>query len=129
MTCVRRHAACPFGEPLRFCAVSGHPAGWRRSGLGLRLGRDSDDPPAPIRYQRLHRTASAVLERGRFNAPAAVMVVHSFSQEKRWYEDYEAFCELLGVTASPDCLARHDLPDGYPLYLGWATGAAEHLEA
>ena len=88
-----------------------------------------NDPPASIRYQLLHRTASAVIERGRYNAAAALMVVHSFSQEKRWYEDYEAFCDLLGVTARSSCLVRHDLPDRYPLYLGWATGAAEHLEA
>ena len=57
------------------------------------------EPPPQIRYQLLHRTASAVIERRRFAATATAMVVHSFSPERRWYEDYEAFLDLLGVAA------------------------------
>ena len=39
------------------------------------------DVSPDIRYQLLHRTASAVIEAKRFNASKAVMIVHSFSQE------------------------------------------------
>ncbi len=38
-----------------------------------------------IRYQLLHRTASALIEAERFNASTAMMMVHSFSQEDVWF--------------------------------------------
>ena len=37
------------------------------------------DHVEPIRYQLLHRTASAVIEAERFNAKHALMLIHSFS--------------------------------------------------
>jgi len=37
-------------------------------------------PIDDVRYQLLHRTASAIIEANRFHARYAVMVVHSFSQ-------------------------------------------------
>jgi hypothetical protein len=37
-------------------------------------------PPEDVRYQLLHRTASAILEANRYFAKYAVMLVHSFSQ-------------------------------------------------
>ena len=40
-----------------------------------------------IRYQLLHRTASALIEAKKFCAPNAVMLVHSFSREDEWFED------------------------------------------
>ena len=63
-----------------------------------------------VRYQLLHRTASALIEADRFSATApgvalppasmqscasnALMLVHSFSQEHKWFEDYAAFVGL-----------------------------------
>ena len=52
-----------------------------------------------IRYQLLHRAASAVIEGERFRAAAAVMLVHSFSPRRAGWSDYSAFLKLFGVTA------------------------------
>ncbi len=44
-----------------------------------------------IRYQLLHRTASAVYEAKRYRCGKALMLVHSFSPTHRWFEDFAAF--------------------------------------
>lgn len=81
-----------------------------------------------VRYQLLHRTASAVIEAKRFNAPKAVMVVHSFSQTSEWFEDYVNFLKLFGVSAAVGELVCVGERDGVELYLGWAMGAGWCLE-
>ena len=49
-------------------------------------------PPAPsLRYQLFHRTAAAVIEARRFGTDAAAMIVHSFSPEHLWFDDFAAF--------------------------------------
>ncbi|HEX4533365.1 MAG TPA: hypothetical protein VH000_03960 [Rhizomicrobium sp.] len=85
-------------------------------------------PPADIRYQLLHRTASAILEAQAFKTDAAAMIVHSFSPEKAWFAEYSAFARLLGGAAGEGELTKIALPTGVPLYLGWAVGAAEFLQ-
>jgi hypothetical protein len=52
-----------------------------------------------IRYQLLHRTASAVIEAKRFNASDALMLVHSFSPNHEWFDDYSHFSSLFGIKA------------------------------
>ena len=85
-------------------------------------------PPSPdLRYQLFHRTAAAILEARRFRAGTAAMVVHSFSQTGRWFEDFAAFCDLLGTKARPGAPLRVARPDGTALLLGWAQGSAAHL--
>ncbi len=78
--------------------------------------------PNDLYYQLLHRTASAVIEARRFKTDAAAMIVHSFSQERMWFDAYAQFVDLLGVTETSGELVSVRLPDGPPLYLGWATG-------
>ena len=90
-------------------------------GLG---GRDI----SKIRYQLLHRTASALLEAERFCAPNALMLVHSFSQTHQWFEDYAAFAGLYGQKAEPDTLVFAGKVGGKHLYLGWVVGEGEFLE-
>ncbi len=80
-----------------------------------------------VRYQLLHRTAAAVLEAKRFKTDRAAMIVHSFSQEHRWFEDFAAFTALLGIEADRGTPLRHILPLGKPLDLGWAVGSSEFL--
>ena len=65
--------------------------------LGI-TGKEIDS----IRYQLLHRTASALLEADRFCSKHALMLVHSFSQEHQWFEDYAAFAALYGQNPEPD---------------------------
>ncbi len=80
-----------------------------------------------LRYQLFHRTAAAILEAHRFKTDCAAMIVQSFSQEKRWYEDFEAFVDLFGLQVEPGKSARIELPSGVPLILGWAVGSAAYL--
>jgi hypothetical protein len=85
-------------------------------------------PPQPeLRYQLFHRTAAAVIEAQRFGTDQAAMIVHSFSQEHRWFDDFSLFCELFGVKARRGVGHRVNLPDGQQLVLGWATGHERFL--
>lgn len=90
--------------------------------IGLPVG-----PIEHVRYQLLHRTAAAVLEASRFKTDRAAMIVQSFSQEHRWFEDFAAFTELLGLEAERGEPLRHILPSGKSLDLGWAVGSAAFL--
>lgn len=88
-----------------------------RKVLGLSAQLDGE-----VRYQLLHRTASAVIESDRFAAGASAMIVHSFSPEDRWFEDYARFVALFGGAAAIGRAERVSVPSGKPLYLGWAKG-------
>lgn len=50
-----------------------------------------------IRYQLLHRTASAVYEAKRYRCRHALMLVHSFSPTHRWFEDFAAFAQAMSI--------------------------------
>lgn len=84
-------------------------------------------PPPELHYQLFHRTAAAILEARRFNAARAAMIVHSFSQDHRWFDAFVAFCAFLGVEAARGRPIVRLLPDGRNLTLGWATGSAAFL--
>lgn len=80
------------------------------------------------RYQLFHRAASAVLEAVRFNARYAAMIIHSFSKNNLWFEDYRAFLELFGVRASLNKLNFIKEIKGINLYFGWAKGDEKYLK-
>ena len=84
------------------------------------LGLNSISPS--IRYQLLHRTASAVLTARRFGSSRAAMIVHSFSEGRSWLADFQAFTQLYGAATDHDQMVKVDLPDQMELYLGWASG-------
>ena len=85
------------------------------------------EPPPNLRYQLLHRTAAAVLEAERLKAGAAAMVIQSFSQEHRWFDDFATFCAFLGVEAAMSTPLVRPTPYGRDLILGWAPGDAKFL--
>ena len=87
----------------------------------------SEEPPGTIRYQLLHRTVSALLEAKRFNARYAVMIVHSFSREEEWFEDYQAFLNLLGLTGEVNELRYVKDIDDVGLFCGWVKGDVQYL--
>jgi hypothetical protein len=87
------------------------------------------NPPTPIRYQLLHRSASALIEAQRFKTDEAAMIVHSFSPERMWFEDFEAFLGLLGLKGGPDSPIVTTPRSGQRLRLGWATGDPKYLVA
>jgi hypothetical protein len=83
--------------------------------------------PTEVRYQLLHRAASAVIEAKRFSASQAIMLVHSFSPASSWFADYAAFAAILGVTAKVNCVHSAGNRGGVELYLAWVAGNAEYL--
>jgi len=82
----------------------------------------NSDHVNPIRYQLLHRTASAIIEAERFNAKNALMLVHSFSPTNEWYEDFEKFAGLYGGHAKLNEVFSVGRINGIDLYLGWIKG-------
>lgn len=90
------------------------------------LGLRSNGLPN-LRYQLLHRAASAVIEADRFKTDEAAMIVHSFSQTSAWFESLEAFAGRLGVSAQKDRLATTTLPNGRIFHLAWASGDRRFL--
>lgn len=85
-----------------------------------------------IRYQLLHRTASAIIEAKRFNAENALMLVHSFRQaekkgDKR-FQDYCQFLALFGIKGLINSLRHAKNINGINLYLGWVRGDKKYLE-
>lgn len=89
---------------------------WLQDKLGL------PEAPDAIRYQLLHRTASAIIAAEQFDASAAVMLVHSFSPTGKWFDDFAAFARLYGIDASVGSVNRVQVPGDTPLFLGWCKG-------
>ena len=75
--------------------------------------------PGTLRYQLLHRTASAIIEAERFRANIALMMVESFSTEDVGLTDFQAFTQLFGVHSEPDQIVRLSQLKGITLYVGW----------
>ena len=78
-----------------------------------------------IRYQLMHRTASALLTAKQFYAPIAVMLVQSFSSESKWRNDFDAFAEAVAVKKLTNDLLELPSSEGVRLLIGWCTGSAE----
>lgn len=85
--------------------------------------------PDNIRYQLLHRTASAVLEAQRFGATHAVMLVHSFSPTDKWHDDFKAFVSLFGQEAVIGQIVSVMVSNGIPLHFAWVHGEERFLNA
>lgn len=96
--------------------------GFLRNILGL-----NDAPLGPIRYQLLHRTASAIIEAQRFGASHAAMLVHSFSPTQAWFSDFAAFARLFNVEAALGRTTPAGLRGGIELHLGWVCGDPAYL--
>ncbi len=85
--------------------------------------------PHYVRYQLVHRLASAILEAERFGARYAAMVVHSFSQSDDWFADFRAFVGIFGHEVTLGQLAHLTTSGGIPVYAGWARGDPRYLAA
>ena len=79
-----------------------------------------------IRYQLLHRTASALLTAIDFHAATAVMLVHAFDTPADRKIDFTAFCQAMGASeVAPDLF----MVPGFStpsLYLAWCDGNNEY---
>jgi len=119
----------PFGDTV---------AEWRKDkseGKDIRLkflleqlGLEENKQIDAVRYQLLHRTASAIIEAKKFKAENALMLVHSFSQSNEGFNDYSQFLALFGANAEPDSLVFAKKINGMDLYLGWVKGEKRYLE-
>ncbi len=77
--------------------------------------------PESIRYQLLHRMASAIIEAKRFNAAYAMMLIHSFSKIDESFEDYNLFLALFrakGIKNSVVALRSNTKPFLYSVWVG-----------
>lgn len=126
---VEGKVAEPFGETVERWLSPQTPGKLERlSFIQSKLGLEGF-LPLGVRYQLLHRTVSAVIEAERFSAKTAVMLVHSFHQDHKWFEDYRAFLNLfLKEAARPGLLYYLKDVSGISLFAGWATGDPNHLE-
>lgn len=111
----------PSNKPLRLAA------------LQRDLGITNIDVSA-VRYQLLHRTASALREARRFFAQYAVVIIQSFNKEadvESW-GDFVSFCGHLKCEPREGCLVRVGSETTVPLYVGWVscpTATFEILDA
>ena len=75
-----------------------------------------------LRYQLLHRTASAIYEARRYRAKVAVMMVHSFDPQDTGMSDYRAFASALGFRNAEATLVVGPVKlEDVDLYLGWTA--------
>lgn len=111
-----------FGEPIGEWLGVNPSQGKRERLQYLKQCLELDNPNLDkIRYQLLHRTASAIIESIRFGARIAVMIVHSFSCDREGFEDYCAFLSLWGESGRINGInhvTRKEPPD---LYLAWIS--------
>ncbi len=82
-----------------------------------------------IRYQLLHRAASAVIEGERYRAVAALMLIHSFSEKRVGWSDYTAFLKLFGVRAEVGVPQRLPGTQAVPLFAVWVPGDSQFLNS
>jgi hypothetical protein len=74
-----------------------------------------------IRYQLLHRTASAIIEAEKYHAKHAIMLVQSFCQEYSSLEEYKAFLKLYNLQGDKNQISGPIVINGVNLYLGWIS--------
>ncbi len=86
-------------------------------------------PPGTIRYQLLHRAASAVITGEQYRAAAAVMLVHSFSADAVGWTDYIAFAEIFDAQPEQRVVQRLGGESVIPLYAVWVPGDLAFLES
>lgn len=79
------------------------------------------DKLSNVRYQLLHRTASAIIEARRFTANNTLMLVNSFSEAYELFVDFVVFARLYGIDAQPNRIVYASSFDGVNLYLGWIS--------
>ncbi len=97
--------------------------------LEFLINKLSLEKPVPrvIRYQLLHRTVSAIIEAERFNTSHAMMMVHSFSQNDQWFEDYQEFLSLFSLGARVNLISSLGEINRINLHFSWIRGEQRYL--
>jgi hypothetical protein len=111
----------PFGKLVSVWNDGSPGKAKRLSRLCTTLGLDSARVGS-LRYQLLHRTASAIYEAQRYRCHHAIMVVHSFSPTKKWFDDFEAFSDAMGMSVKKsDSVSPPKLCERVSLRLAWVS--------
>jgi hypothetical protein len=112
----------PFGDTVEIWRGS-NPSSGKTERLAYLLNTLNIEEQDVLnkKYQLLHRTASALIEANRVEAKNALMLVHSFSETGKRFEDYAEFIELFHLTASKDKIIGPISINGVNLYFGWAN--------
>ncbi len=87
------------------------------------------EPHGNVRYQLFHRAASAIIVGEQFRAEAAVLIVHSFSEKRTGWQDYESFLGLFGIEAEANKLQRVTDKSSIPLFAAWVCGNCAFLKS
>jgi hypothetical protein len=111
----------PFGD-LVSVWNDGSPGKKRRlAGLCSTLGIDPRSAGG-LRYQLLHRTASAVYEAQRYRCRHAIMLVHSFSPTRKWFEDFVRVSDAMSMgIKSPNTISPPKHCEEVSLRLAWVS--------
>jgi hypothetical protein len=109
----------PFGETVSDWLVDASTGKLERIGFLLDLLGLPPTPPGTIRYQLLHRVASAIIEAKRFRANLALSIVQSFSHDDDGFADFEAFCGLFGKSVKVGQVINLGVHQGIPFYVAW----------
>jgi hypothetical protein len=110
-----------FGPMLSYWWKDGTPGKQERFDFICQTLGLPKDLPVEIRYQLLHRTASAILTAREFHAAYAVLLVHSFSLEHAWLADYQAFLDLYGIKAGLGEVVEIPGHKNPRLFAGWVA--------
>ena len=126
--CIEGKVNESFGEPVSKWGPDSSPGKRKRFQYLTEVLELEGVNLSNIYYQLLHRTASAIIEAKRFHATTAMMLVHSFSQEHKWFPEFSAFAKILGATAELNAIHACGEHSGVSLYVGWVVGNPEYLK-
>jgi len=126
--CIEGKVNESFGEPVSKWGPDSSPGKRKRFQYLTEVLELEGVNLSNIYYQLLHRTASAIIEAKRFHATTAMMLVHSFSQEHKWFREFSAFAKILGTTAKLNAIHPCGERSGVSLYVGWVVGNPEYLK-
>lgn len=117
----------PFGPTLDEWRIDASPGKEERlKHLLSKTGLDS--APGAVRYQLLHRAASAVITAEQYRAFAALLLIHTFTRRDSGWTDYEAFLRLYRVAAVKNCVQQLTSASPVPLFAAWVPGNFAFLE-
>ena len=118
-----------FGPTLDEWRADASPNKEKRLGFLLRTLGISALPNGDIRYQLLHRAASTIITGEQYHAVAAIVLVHSFSEQRTGWPDYEEFIGLFGVQPVIGVVQRLTNAPCIPLFGAWVAGDCTFLKS
>jgi hypothetical protein len=122
---VEAKAGEPLGDTVGSWLAAGKPGNHRRvrlAALCQRLGIPDKGLEA-IRYQLLHRAASALIMAEQFRASLAVLLIVSFNKnrDQKSLEAFRHFGCLFRATTDAGAITELPGERGIPLYAGWIS--------